>query len=82
MELSRRLTKVADECADMHQYAMRKYADAFHIIPTTLAEVSGHNAVNVITSLMADHQNGCVCQWAHEGGHILVETRSIVLAGA
>uniref|UniRef100_A0A7S1HUZ7 T-complex protein 1 subunit theta n=1 Tax=Eutreptiella gymnastica TaxID=73025 RepID=A0A7S1HUZ7_9EUGL len=58
MELSRRLTKVADECADMHQYAMRKYADAFHIIPTTLAEVSGHNAVNVITSLMADHQNG------------------------
>ena len=54
MELSRRLTKVADECADMHQYAMRKYADAFHIIPTTLAEVSGHNAVNVITSLMAD----------------------------
>uniref|UniRef100_A0A7S1HUW8 CCT-theta n=1 Tax=Eutreptiella gymnastica TaxID=73025 RepID=A0A7S1HUW8_9EUGL len=58
MELSRRLTMVADECADMHQYAMRKYAEAFQVIPSTLAEVSGHNAVNVITSLMADHQNG------------------------
>lgn len=60
MELSRRLTRVADECAEMHQYAMRKYAEAFAVVPTTLAEVSGHNATNVITSLMADHQNGLV----------------------
>eukprot|EP00668_Euglena_longa_P042164 GGOE01055609.1.p1 GENE.GGOE01055609.1~~GGOE01055609.1.p1 ORF type:complete len:562 (+),score=217.93 GGOE01055609.1:68-1687(+) len=60
MELSRRLAKVADECAEMHQYAMRKFAEAFQIVPTTLAEVSGHNATNVITSLMADHQNGLV----------------------
>ena len=58
IELYRRLIKVADECAEMHQYAMKKYAEAFMSIPTTLAEVSGHNATNVFTALMADHQNG------------------------
>eukprot|EP01004_Peranema_trichophorum_P002845 NODE_1872_length_1772_cov_63.887811_g1590_i0.p1 GENE.NODE_1872_length_1772_cov_63.887811_g1590_i0~~NODE_1872_length_1772_cov_63.887811_g1590_i0.p1 ORF type:complete len:561 (-),score=116.08 NODE_1872_length_1772_cov_63.887811_g1590_i0:88-1560(-) len=60
IELARRLTTVAEETPDMHQYAMRKYAQAFEVIPTTLAEVSGHNATNVITSLMADHQKGLV----------------------
>jgi len=57
-ELTRRLLKVADECADIHQYALRKFAEAFQVVPTTLAEVSGHNATNVITRLMADHQAG------------------------
>eukprot|EP00994_Dinema_validum_P005269 NODE_338_length_1862_cov_94.471042_g244_i0.p1 GENE.NODE_338_length_1862_cov_94.471042_g244_i0~~NODE_338_length_1862_cov_94.471042_g244_i0.p1 ORF type:complete len:542 (+),score=196.43 NODE_338_length_1862_cov_94.471042_g244_i0:65-1690(+) len=60
IELSRRLTKLAEETAEVHQYAMRRYAQAFDIIPTTLAEVSGHNATNVITQLMADHQAGKV----------------------
>eukprot|EP00906_Rhabdomonas_costata_P024704 RCo035475 len=58
MELSRRLTTVAEATPEVHQYAMRKYAQAFEIIPTTLAEVSGHNATNAITKLMADHQAG------------------------
>jgi T-complex protein 1 subunit theta len=58
MELSRRLTALADATPEIHQYAMKKYAQSFEIIPITLSEVSGHNATNVITSLMADHQKG------------------------
>lgn len=58
MELSRRLMAAAEKVPEMHQYAMRKFAQSFEIIPTSLAEISGHNATTIITSLTADHQNG------------------------
>eukprot|EP01012_Entosiphon_sulcatum_P037176 TRINITY_DN475_c0_g1_i2.p1 TRINITY_DN475_c0_g1~~TRINITY_DN475_c0_g1_i2.p1 ORF type:complete len:539 (-),score=168.09 TRINITY_DN475_c0_g1_i2:458-2074(-) len=58
IELARQLTKVAEETPGMDQYALRKFAQSFEIIPTTLAEVAGHNGINTVTALLADHQAG------------------------
>lgn len=42
----------------MDQYAIAKFAESFEMIPRTLAENAGLNAMEIISSLYAEHANG------------------------
>lgn len=41
LELCKRLKKLADEDKTLDQYGIRKFAEAFDVVPRTLAENSG-----------------------------------------
>eukprot|EP01089_Gocevia_fonbrunei_P014198 TRINITY_DN3833_c0_g1_i1.p1 TRINITY_DN3833_c0_g1~~TRINITY_DN3833_c0_g1_i1.p1 ORF type:complete len:543 (-),score=141.93 TRINITY_DN3833_c0_g1_i1:55-1683(-) len=58
IELSRLLDSFGDSSAGLDQYAIKKYAQAFEVIPRTLAETSGFNATEVLATLFAAHQEG------------------------
>ena len=58
MELSKRLHAFADASAGMEQYALKKFAEAFEVVPRCLAENSGLDATEVIASLRAAHAAG------------------------
>ena len=58
VEMMRRLSQYANETPGLEQYAMRKYAEAFLIIPKTIAESSGFSATDVVSNLQAAHQEG------------------------
>lgn len=55
MELSRRLQEFADARPGLDQYAIKKYAEAFEVIPRILAETSGFDATNAVSMLAALH---------------------------
>jgi T-complex protein 1 subunit theta len=42
----------------LEQYAINKYAEAFEVVPRTLAENSGLNATDVVSALYAAHAQG------------------------
>lgn len=58
MELSRRLSEFADTRPGLDQYAIKKYAESLEVIPRLLAETSGCDATNVISTLVAAHADG------------------------
>lgn len=58
MQLQKELMTFAEATRGLDQYAMRKYASSFEVIPRVLAEVSGFNGTNVVTQLEADHNQG------------------------
>jgi len=60
IELARRLQIVADSTPGLEQYALRKFAEAFEVVPRTLGENSGFNATEVIANLYAAHAKGSV----------------------
>lgn len=41
LELCKRLKKIADEDKTLDQYGIRRFAEAFDVVPRTLAENSG-----------------------------------------
>lgn len=55
LELSRHLKKYADEVLGLDQYAIRKFADAFDVVPRTLAENSGAVTTEIMQALHASH---------------------------
>lgn len=63
MQLIERITTLADKTSGLAQYAIRKYAEAFEVIPRTLAESAGLDATEVLAKLYTAHaekvQNGC-----------------------
>lgn len=42
----------------LDQYAIAKFAESFEMIPRTLAENAGLNAMEIISSLYAEHASG------------------------
>ncbi|KAI1931695.1 T-complex protein 1 subunit theta [Ophidiomyces ophidiicola] len=56
IQLSERVSQFADRTPGLAQYAIRKYAEAFEVIPRTLAESAGLNATEVLSRLYAAHQ--------------------------
>ena len=56
LELSKRLKLFADEDQGLDQYAIRKFADAFDVVPRTLAENSGADPTNAMHALHASHK--------------------------
>lgn len=42
----------------LDQYAIAKFAESFEMIPKTLAENAGLNAIEIISSLYAEHASG------------------------
>lgn len=56
IQLSERVSEYADRTPGLAQYAIRKYAEAFEVIPRTLAESAGLNATEVLSRLYTAHQ--------------------------
>ena len=58
MQLSYQLSKWANGLEGMHQYCVRAYAEAMEVVPYTLAENAGLNAIQVVTELRNRHSQG------------------------
>ncbi|KAI9826400.1 MAG: T-complex protein 1 subunit theta [Thelocarpon impressellum] len=56
MQLVERIGAFGDRTAGLPQYAIRKYGEAFEVIPRTLAESAGLDATEVLSSLYTAHQ--------------------------
>ena len=57
MQLVERISSFADKTPGLAQYAIRKYAEAFEVIPRTLAESAGLDATEVLARLYTAHQH-------------------------
>lgn len=55
MQLIERISAMADKTSGLAQYAIRKYAEAFEVIPRTLAESAGLDATEVLAKLYTAH---------------------------
>ena len=60
MQLVERVGTFADKTPGLAQYAIRKYAEAFEVIPRTLAESAGLDATEVLARLYTAHQSRAV----------------------
>ena len=58
IEVSRQLMKESIALSGTESFIWREFADALEVIPTTLAENAGLNAINVVTDLRSKHENG------------------------
>lgn len=50
--------KVLHSPCRLDQYAIAKFAESFEMVPKTLAENAGLNAMEIISSLYAEHASG------------------------
>jgi len=57
MELLKRVLAYGEKTPGLLQHAIKKYAEAFEVIPRTLAETSGHDATEVLSRLYTAHHN-------------------------
>jgi T-complex protein 1 subunit delta len=60
MEISVRLRKWADTLTGVESYCVRHFAEALEVVPSTLAENAGLNAIEIVTQLRAAHAQGHV----------------------
>merc|ERR1711990_545515 len=58
IELAIRLMEYAKTLEGQESYCVRAYAEALEIVPYTLAENAGLNAMNIVTELRNRHVNG------------------------
>ncbi|KAJ3019417.1 UNVERIFIED_CONTAM: T-complex protein 1 subunit theta [Siphonaria sp. JEL0065] len=56
IELARKLTEIGERTPGLNQYAIKKFAQAFEVIPRTLAENAGLDSTEVLSRLYATHQ--------------------------
>ncbi|KAG9201365.1 hypothetical protein B5807_07961 [Epicoccum nigrum] len=55
MQLIERIKTIADKTPGLAQYSIRKFAEAFEVIPRTLAESAGLDATEVLARLYVAH---------------------------
>ena len=55
MQLIERVSAFGEKTPELSQYAIKKYAEAFEVIPRTLAESAGLDATEVLATLYASH---------------------------
>lgn len=55
MQLAERITAFGDKTPGLSQYSIRKFGEAFEVIPRTLAESAGLDATEVISRLYTAH---------------------------
>jgi len=60
IEIAKRLSVIGDSTPGLTQYAIKKYAEAFEVIPRTLAENAGLKASEIIPKLYFEHKKGNV----------------------
>eukprot|EP01128_Nolandella_sp_AFSM9_P004863 TRINITY_DN2277_c0_g1_i2.p1 TRINITY_DN2277_c0_g1~~TRINITY_DN2277_c0_g1_i2.p1 ORF type:complete len:568 (-),score=176.78 TRINITY_DN2277_c0_g1_i2:114-1733(-) len=77
IELSRLLTKIGEATVGEDQYAIKKYAEAFEVIPRTLAENAGLDATKIISTLYARHEKGEAKVGVHVQNGEVSETKII-----
>lgn len=57
MQLVERISQFGEKTPGLAQYAIKKYAEAFEVIPRTLAESAGLDATEVLARLYTAHQH-------------------------
>ena len=57
MQLIERISTFGERTPELSQYAIKKYAEAFEVIPRTLAESAGLDATQVLATLYAAHHH-------------------------
>ncbi|KAI8833726.1 chaperonin Cpn60/TCP-1 family [Chytridium lagenaria] len=57
IELARKLQDLAERTPGLNQYSLKKYAEAFEVIPRTLADNAGIDSTEVLSKLYAAHQS-------------------------
>jgi len=60
IELAARLSAYGDTLPGLEQYAVRAYAQAFEVIPRSLAQNAGHKTTELVSDLYAAHARGDV----------------------
>ncbi|CAN9339118.1 unnamed protein product [Alternaria alternata] len=55
MQLVEKIKAIADKTSGLAQYSIRKYAEAFEVIPRTLADSAGLDATEVLAKLYVAH---------------------------
>ena len=55
LELSKRIKAYANEVMGLDQYAIRKFAEAFDVVPRTLAENSGCDPTSIMHEMHGSH---------------------------
>ncbi|CAL9115090.1 unnamed protein product [Musa textilis] len=60
IELARKLKEFSLKETGLDQYAIAKFAESFEMVPQTLADNAGLNAMEIISSLYAEHAAGNV----------------------
>ena len=68
MQLVERISAFGDKTPGLPQYAIKKYAEAFEVIPRTLAESAGLDATEVLAALYTAHQNSGTAKDGDEAG--------------
>ncbi|XP_028761262.1 T-complex protein 1 subunit theta [Neltuma alba] len=58
IELAKKVKEFSFKETGLDQYAIAKFAESLEMIPTTLAENAGLNAMEIISSLYAEHASG------------------------
>lgn len=58
IELARRLRKYAETVGGREQLAINAFAESIEIIPRTLAESAGIDAIDILVKLRAEHEKG------------------------
>ncbi|PFH56395.1 hypothetical protein XA68_16586 [Ophiocordyceps unilateralis] len=58
IQLSARIQALGDKTPGLSQYAIKKYGEAFEVIPRTLADSCGLDATEVLSRLYAAHHKG------------------------
>eukprot|EP00301_Raphidiophrys_heterophryoidea_P003987 c11770_g6_i1.p1 GENE.c11770_g6_i1~~c11770_g6_i1.p1 ORF type:complete len:545 (-),score=188.34 c11770_g6_i1:128-1762(-) len=58
IEIARQVGKYADSFPGLEQYAIKKFAEAFEVVPRTLSENAGLVPANILSTLYARHNNG------------------------
>ncbi|KAJ8619556.1 hypothetical protein MRB53_028085 [Persea americana] len=58
IELARQLKEFSFKETGLDQYAIAKFAESFEMVPKTLADNAGLNAMEIISSLYAEHAAG------------------------
>ncbi|CAN1245722.1 T-complex protein 1 subunit theta [Linum grandiflorum] len=58
IELAKRIKEFSFKETGLDQYAIAKFAESFEMVPNTLAENAGLDAMQIISSLYAEHASG------------------------
>ncbi|XP_009602381.1 T-complex protein 1 subunit theta isoform X2 [Nicotiana tomentosiformis] len=58
IELASKLKEFSFKETGLDQYAIAKFAECFEMVPKTLAENAGLNAMEIVSSLYAEHASG------------------------
>ena len=58
IELARQLSTFGEKTSNLSSYAIKAFAEAFEVIPRTLAENAGMDATELISKMYASHQHG------------------------
>jgi len=64
MQLAERISAFGEKTPGLSQYAIKKYAEAFEVIPRTLAESAGLDATEIVSRLYSAHAKKDKKKWS------------------